>query len=130
MLSHSIHGKSPFWITALVPEQSKSQCHMPTRGRPRRVRDARDRETHDVSHTLIASCTQQCVTGELAGLSAAEIERRQLEGRVALLERKLGQLTLENELLKKTLPRSSAAIRLGIRRAAASITPTEALNTA
>ena len=61
---------------------------------------------HDISRTLIARWTQQYATGELAGLSAAEVERRELEGRVALLERKLGQLTLENELLKKTLPRS------------------------
>ncbi len=63
---------------------------------------------NDVSRTLVARWAQQYVTGELAGLSAAEIERRELEGRVALLERKLGQLTLENELLKKTLPRSRA----------------------
>jgi len=61
---------------------------------------------HDVSRSLIARWTQQYATGELSGLSTAELERRELEGRVALLERKLGQLTLENELLKKTLPRS------------------------
>ena len=63
---------------------------------------------HDVSRTLVARWTQLYAAGELSGLNATELDRRELETRVALLERKLGQLTLENELLKKTLPRCRA----------------------
>ena len=57
---------------------------------------------HRVSRTLITYWTRKFVAGELEGPVAKELEHRELQARVALLERKVGQLVLENELLKKT----------------------------
>jgi transposase-like protein len=61
---------------------------------------------HRLSRTLIGYWTKKFVAGELEGPVARDLEHRELQARVALLERKVGQLVLENELLKKTLPRS------------------------
>ena len=61
---------------------------------------------HRLSRTLITYWTRKFVSGELEGLVAKDLEHRELQARVALLERKVGQLVLENELLKKTQSRS------------------------
>jgi transposase len=60
---------------------------------------------HRISRTLVLLWARKFAAGELSGPVAEDLERRELEGRVAFLERKVGQLVLENELLKKTLPR-------------------------
>lgn len=80
---------------------------------------------HGISRTLITLWARKYASGDLSGEVARELEREELAARVALLERKIGQLTLENELLKKTLPRSrllsgaDSSIVSGPRRSAA-----------
>lgn len=61
---------------------------------------------HRLSPALIHYWAKQFAAGELEGLVGEDLQRRELQARVALLERKVGQLLVENELLKKTLPRS------------------------
>jgi transposase len=61
---------------------------------------------HRLSPTLINYWAKQFAAGALEGPVGEDLEHRELLARVALLERKVGQLLVENELLKKTLPRS------------------------
>jgi len=61
---------------------------------------------HNLSRALIHYWAEQLAAGSLQGAVGEDLERRELLARVALLERKVGQLLLENDLLKKTLPRS------------------------
>jgi transposase-like protein len=64
---------------------------------------------HRLSAALIHYWAKQFAAGELEGSVGEDLERRELLARVALLERKVGQLLMQNELLKKTLPRSRSA---------------------
>ncbi len=61
---------------------------------------------HGLSCALVNYWAKQFAAGELEGSVGEGLERRELLARVALLERKVGQLLMQNELLKKTLPRS------------------------
>lgn len=57
---------------------------------------------YELSKNLIRLWVSKHERGELASGSGASTRERLLESRVAELERKVGQLTMENDLLKKT----------------------------
>lgn len=61
---------------------------------------------HRISRNLIRLWIQKYEAGEFSDDAAAAYSMEEYEARIALLERKVGQLALENDLLKKTLPRS------------------------
>lgn len=68
---------------------------------------------HGISRNLIRLWLKKYEDGEFSGEAALASTLQEYEARIALLERKVGQLTLENDLLKKTRPRSrskSAAV--------------------
>jgi transposase len=73
---------------------------------------------YDIHRTLLEHWLGQAERGELTGVSAAEHEAqdaRAAQARIAALERKVGQLTMELEALKKgvLVSVSSAAARGG-----------------
>jgi transposase len=57
---------------------------------------------HELSESLIRIWVGKYKRGELSAGSSPATRERQLESRIAELERKIGQLTMENDLLKKT----------------------------
>lgn len=59
---------------------------------------------HQISRNLIRIWIAKYEAGEFNDDQAAADMLAEYEARIALLERKVGQLTLENDLLKKTLP--------------------------
>ncbi len=61
---------------------------------------------HRISRNLIRLWTQKYEGGEFSDEESVACSMQEYETRIALLERKVGQLALENDLLKKTLPRS------------------------
>jgi transposase len=61
---------------------------------------------HRISRNLIRLWTLKYEAGEFSDDAAVASTLAEYEARMALLERKVGQLALENDLLKKTLPRS------------------------
>ena len=61
---------------------------------------------HRVSRNLIRIWLQKYEDGEFTEEAALASTLEEYEARIAQLERKVGQLTMENDLLKKTLPRS------------------------
>lgn len=60
---------------------------------------------HQISRNLIRIWIAKYETGEFDDDQTAAAMLAEYEARIGLLERKVGQLTLENDLLKKTLPR-------------------------
>src|SRR3954466_2599125 len=65
---------------------------------------------HDISRELLRTWAKKYEAGEFAGDSRARPDRRAYEAAIAGLERKVGQLTMELDLLKKGLrlsPRAS-----------------------
>ena len=61
---------------------------------------------HRISRNLIRLWTQKYEAGEFSDEASVACSMQEYETRIALLERKVGQLALENDLLKKTQPRS------------------------
>ena len=61
---------------------------------------------HRISRNLIRLWRTKYEAGEFSGDAALACTFEEYESRIALLERKVGQLAIENDLLKKTLPRS------------------------
>jgi transposase len=59
---------------------------------------------HQISRNLIRIWIAKYEAGEFDDDETAAAMLAEYEARIALLERKVGQLTLENDLLKKTLP--------------------------
>lgn len=57
---------------------------------------------HDISRNLIRSWVAKYEAGEFDDETAVADGLAQYEARIAELERKVGQLTMENDLLKKT----------------------------
>lgn len=64
---------------------------------------------HRINRNLIRLWLKKYEAGEFSEEAALAFSLEEYEARIALLERKVGQLTMENELLKKTLPRSASA---------------------
>ena len=58
---------------------------------------------HDISRELLRSWVKKYEAGEFAGDGPARPDRRAYEAKIAGLERKVGQLTMELDLLKKGL---------------------------
>jgi transposase len=58
---------------------------------------------HDVSRELLRIWVRKHEAGELASDSPGKADRRAHEAKIAGLERKVGQLTMELDLLKKGL---------------------------
>ena len=58
---------------------------------------------HDISRELLRIWVRKHEAGELAGGRLATPDRRVYEAKIASLERKVGQLTLELDLLKRGL---------------------------
>lgn len=59
---------------------------------------------NQISRNLIRVWIAKYESGEFDDDQAAAAMLAEYEARIALLERKVGQLALENDLLKKTLP--------------------------
>ena len=57
---------------------------------------------HELSESLIRIWVGKYQRGELLAGSSGPTREKQLEIRIGELERKIGQLTMENDLLKKT----------------------------
>jgi transposase-like protein len=79
---------------------------------------------HDLSRELLRTWVKKHEAGDLAGGRAATPDRRAYEAKIAGLERKVGQLTMELDLLKRfhgaaipsrlgTVRRSSTASQRG-----------------
>ena len=67
---------------------------------------------HDISRELLRTRVKKYEAGEFTGDGPARPDRRAYEAKIAGLERKVGQLTMELDLLKKGLRsarRASAA---------------------
>ena len=58
---------------------------------------------HDISRELLRTWARKHEAGELTGDGPARPDRRAYEAKIAGLERKVGQLTMELDLLKKGL---------------------------
>ncbi len=58
---------------------------------------------HDISRELLRSWVKKYEAGEFAGDGPARPDRRAYEAKIAGLERKVGQLTMELDLLKRGL---------------------------
>ena len=58
---------------------------------------------HDISRELLRTWVKKDEAGEFAGDGPTEADRRAYEARIAGLERKVGQLTMELDLLKRGL---------------------------
>ena len=70
---------------------------------------------HDISRELLRIWVRKHEAGELAGNEPTKTDRRAYEAKIAGLERKVGQLTMELDLLKKGLastrrPRSASSL--------------------
>ena len=63
---------------------------------------------YELSPTLVRDWVQKYEAGVFEGRHTESAHERALEQRIAALERKVGQLTMENELLKKGAQRSAA----------------------
>ncbi len=61
---------------------------------------------HRISRNLIRLWLVKYEAGEFNEEAAMAASLEECEARIAMLERKVGQLTMENDLLKKTLPSS------------------------
>jgi transposase-like protein len=58
---------------------------------------------HDISRELLRIWVRKYEAGEFAGGGPPKVDRRACEAKIAGLERKVGQLTMELDLLKKGL---------------------------
>ena len=58
---------------------------------------------HDISRELLRTWVRKHEAGEFAGAGPPEADRRAYEAKIAGLERKVGQLTMELDLLKRGL---------------------------
>jgi transposase len=58
---------------------------------------------HDISRELLRTWVKKYEAGEFAGGGPAKADRRACAAKIAGLERKVGQLTMELDLLKKGL---------------------------
>jgi transposase-like protein len=58
---------------------------------------------HDISRELLRTWVKKYEAGEFAGDGPVRPDRRTYEAKIAGLERKVGQLTMELDLLKKGL---------------------------
>ena len=58
---------------------------------------------HDISRALLRTWVRKHEAGELAGGGPIRPDRRAYEAKIAGLERKVGQLTMELDLLKRGL---------------------------
>ena len=58
---------------------------------------------HDISRELLRTWVRKHEAGEFAGDGPPKADRRAYEAKIAGLERKVGQLTMELDLLKKGL---------------------------
>jgi transposase len=61
---------------------------------------------HGICRHLLRLWLKKYEAGEFTDEAVVASSREEYDARIAALERKVGQLTMENELLKKTLPRS------------------------
>jgi len=64
---------------------------------------------HRICRNLIRIWLTKYEAGEFNEEAAIAASLEEYEARIAALERKVGQLTMENELLKKTLPPARSA---------------------
>ena len=62
---------------------------------------------YELSPNLVRDWIQKYRAGEFEGRHTTTTHERDLEQRIAALERKVGQLTMENELLKRGAARSA-----------------------
>ena len=60
---------------------------------------------HDISRELLRTWVRKCEAGEFASAGPARPARRAYEAKIAGLERKVGQLTMELDLLKDPMGR-------------------------
>src|SRR3954447_2383919 len=58
---------------------------------------------HDISRELLRTWVKKYEAGEFAGDGPAKPDRRAYEAKIARLERKVGQLTMELDLLERGL---------------------------
>lgn len=58
---------------------------------------------HDISRELLRIWVKKYEAGEFVSAGSTKVDRRAYEGKIAGLERKVGQLTMELDLLKKGL---------------------------
>ena len=58
---------------------------------------------HDISRELLRTWVKKYEAGEFASGGSPRADRRAYEAKIAALERKVGQLTMELDLLKKGL---------------------------
>ncbi len=58
---------------------------------------------HDISRELLRIWVRKYEAGEFAGGGRPKVDRRAYEAKIAGLERKVGQLTMELDLLKRGL---------------------------
>jgi transposase len=58
---------------------------------------------HDISRELLRTWVKKYEAGEFAGGGPPKVDRRAYEAKIAGLERKVGQLTMELDLLKRGL---------------------------
>lgn len=68
---------------------------------------------HRISRNLIRLWLKKYEDGEFTEEAALASTLEEYEARIAQLERKVGQLTMENDLLKKTLPPSRSKRSVG-----------------
>lgn len=64
---------------------------------------------HGICRHLLRLWLRKYEAGEFSDEAVVAASLEEYEARIAALERKVGQLTMENDLLKKTLPHSRSA---------------------
>ena len=70
---------------------------------------------HDISRELLRTWAKKYEAGDLAGGRPTTPDRRAYEAKIAGLERKVGQLTMELDLLKKGLRSARRASGASVR---------------
>ena len=68
---------------------------------------------HDLSRELLRTWVKKYEAGEFAGDGPTKPDRRAYEAKIAGLERKVGQLTMELDLLKRSYEATGARARVG-----------------
>ena len=68
---------------------------------------------HDISRELLRIWVRKDEAGEFAGDGPVRPDQRAYEAKIAGLERKVGQLTMELDLLKRSYEATGARARIG-----------------
>ena len=93
---------SPTKANPSCTRASRAAAWRPVRRRPGRTRATRPQRTHHISANLIHMWLTQFDRGELSSEEAEASVIAEYEAKIAALERKVGQLTMELDLVKKT----------------------------